>query len=109
MGLYDSTRRWPNADWNFMFEVEGGMKWQTVYIPFANGLPRFRGLDCWWIFLNPWQWFNAAETTGIVFYYTKYDYIFGLYNFFFTTKNVANYVVGDFDFRFKDIKAYKLK
>ena len=43
---------------------------------------------------------------SIEYKYTKFDYISW---WFLTAKEVPNYVAGDFEFHFKDIKAYKLK
>ena len=83
-----------------MFEVEGGMNHQTIYIPFDNFNPRWGGFSLWHYKYSLFQRFNTAKIDSIEYKYTKFDYI---------PFDVPNYVPGYFEFHFKDIKAYKLK
>ena len=54
----------------------------------------------------PFYGLNSGAIDSVEFKYTKFDYITW---FFLISKDVPNYVPGYFEFRFKDIKAYKLK
>ena len=45
--LEDSTWRFWSVGWHALFEVEGGMNQQTIYIPFSNFNPRWLGITMW--------------------------------------------------------------
>ena len=104
--LSDQRWRFPLTAWEAIYEVPGGFEETNVYIPFHSFLPRFIGFSTWWVEWVPFWGLDLSTITSMAYKYSLFDRISW---FFLITVPVENYEEGDFEFRFKDIKAYKLK